>query len=158
LWRVLYPALYACARAILRDDSLANDAVQNAFLRLLSTPKRTVRSINHPRAWMLTVTRNEALQLRRTHQRIASRERSASVPLDIDGHERPTKRSLSELIDSLPDDAREIITLRHACSLTFDQAAIVLGINRNTLAARYKRALDQLRAQHAPSATETTNA
>ncbi|MFG0257889.1 MAG: RNA polymerase sigma factor [Phycisphaerales bacterium JB043] len=159
LWRTLYPALHACARAILRDDALASDAVQNAFLRLLSTPTKTVRAVKHPRAWMLTVTRNEALQLRRNTQRVQAREPAADIPIttDTDVKQTSPKQSLTELIDALSDDAREIIALRHACSLTFDQAAEVLGTNRNTLAARYKRALDELRARHAPS-TEASHA
>jgi RNA polymerase sigma-70 factor (ECF subfamily) len=59
------------------------------------------------------------------------------------------KKELAErfqqAVAQLPEDAREIILMRHAEQLTNSQAAEILGLSEPAAGMRYVRALRQLR-------------
>jgi len=145
-YAILAPGLTLFARTILRDDALADDCVQSAFLRALRAPFWRVRGVEDPRAWMASLVRSEALTLRRTRRRAEVRERAARNGQAFKSVLEPADSALSDAVERLPDDLREIVILKHLCGLTFDQAATVLDQNRNTLAARHRRAIERLRA------------
>jgi RNA polymerase sigma-70 factor (ECF subfamily) len=147
LWSRFAPRLTAYARAILarHDPASAPDIVQQVFLAVLRAPRREARAIDDPAAWLLRLTRNLALNrvrsLCRERRRMAQLTPSAHSSIDA----RTVEADLTALIDTLPRPLREVITLKHTAGLTFDQMAAALAINRNTLAARYHRALTLLR-------------
>lgn len=58
------------------------------------------------------------------------------------------------VLDALDEDSRELLILKHAAGLTFDQIALALNQNRNTVAARYRRAADFLRSRADTLSTE----
>jgi RNA polymerase sigma-70 factor (ECF subfamily) len=151
-YALLAPGLTLFARTICRDDALADDCVQGAFLRALRAPFWQIRGVDDPRAWMASLVRSEALTMQRTRRRAAAREAAASNGRLLDDALAPADPALRHAIDRLPDEMREIVILRHLCGLTFDQAASVLDQNRNTLAARHRRAIERLRDALAPAA------
>src|SRR5438309_2348985 len=65
------------AFALLRDDSDADDASQDALARGLSAGPREPGA---QRAWLATVVRNVARTLRRREGRLRARERAAARP------------------------------------------------------------------------------
>ncbi len=139
--------LIAYARALLRDDSLAEDAVQQAWLRTLTRSPEQLRAVRDPMGWMVRMTRGIAINLVRTRSRATARDRlrlasdaiPAAPPIG-DSH-----RGLLAAVQELGDDHREVILLRHVAGLTFDQMAIALDENRSTVASRYRAALEVLR-------------
>lgn len=54
-------------------------------------------------------------------------------------------KSFATAVEQLPDEAREIILMRHAEQLTNSQAAEVLGLSEPAASMRYLRALRQLK-------------
>ena len=52
------PRLSAYARAFVRDDALADDAVQRAWVRALTRPRAELEHIRDATAWMVRVTRS----------------------------------------------------------------------------------------------------
>jgi RNA polymerase sigma-70 factor (ECF subfamily) len=155
LWSLHAPRLTAYARAILarHDPAGAQDIVQQAFHAALRAPAREARAVDDPGAWLLRITRNLALNrlrsLKRERQRLnniaPTRPDQSPAPIEHD--------ALSAALDNLPRPLREVVTLKHAADLTFDQMAAVLGANRSTLATRYQRAIDLLRAALDPAPT-----
>lgn len=142
LWARHANAALAAARSVLRDESAAHDAVQEVFCRILSLPDRRLRAVADVRAWLCAAARRQALNHVRGEVRRRSRERSAATA----PRPAPTRNdAVSGAIDTLPDDLRELVLLKHAAALTFDQIAIVLSANRNTVASRYRTAMDKLR-------------
>lgn len=147
------PALLAGAAAILRDQALAEDAVQQAFGRFLALPARKVGAVRDPLAWLMMLTRREALMTLRASRRRAARVAGYAAsfpprrPEPLHGVEAPRGRiaALNAAIEGLPRRLHEIIVLRHVAGLTFDQMAIALSANRSTIASRYRRALEHLR-------------
>lgn len=142
LWERHAPRMLAHAGAILGAGN-AEDAVQSAFCRVLSLKRRDLRAVADIPAFLATVTRRIAINTLRESKRRRKREenlRHQPVP-----HPRAADDSLLAALDQLPRRSREIIALKHASGLTFDQIAIALGVNRNTTVSRYRAALDALR-------------
>jgi RNA polymerase sigma-70 factor (ECF subfamily) len=157
LWSRHAPRLTAYARAILAraDPAGVPDIVQSVFLAALRAPRAEARAINDVPAWLLRLTRNLALNRLRALRRERSRlkyvvsQGAAGVPPP--GAARPCPPpdpDLSAALASLPRPLREVVTLKHAAGLSFDQMSAALSQNRNTIAARYRRAIALLRAHH----------
>jgi DNA-directed RNA polymerase specialized sigma24 family protein len=65
------PALLRYAASLV-GETRAQDVVQDAFLRLCSQPVERVR--DHLAAWLFTVCRNRALEIRRADRRLSRLE------------------------------------------------------------------------------------
>ena len=153
-------ALFRTARAILRDDAEAEDALQEAYLQ-------AYRAIGNYRAeaklstWLARIVANEALG------RVRKRARRAEiVPLqagvseteineipDENMNETPERsaqrtemrRLLEAQIDSLPDDYRVVFVLRAVQEMSVEETAEALGIPQATVRTRLFRARSLLR-------------
>ena len=147
LWARHAPRLTAYAEAILagHEGGGGADIVQESFLRLLRAPRREAREIADAGAWLLRVTRNLALNRVRSIRR--ERGKAGRLAADPRGGAPPANEEtrLNVALASLPRPMREVVALKHAGGLTFDQMSVSLGVNRSTLAARYRRAIELLR-------------
>lgn len=138
----LSPGLTRYARSILGDAALADDAVQSAFCRVLAMPPRRVRRVRSVGAWMAMLVRREALSLMRARRRERARvERRAGVAGRIAPAGDGADDEISRAVDALPRRLREVVVLKHVGGLTYDQIALALGANANTVAARHRRAV-----------------
>ena len=147
LWSRLGGRLTALAASMLRHSpgaSLGPDVVQGVFLKVLKLSARDVKSIVDVAAWLTTLVRRESIDTRRKHSRGAAR---AIANGDMAGtpSEAGPDAELLRAIDALDEHQRELIQLKHVAGLTFDQIARVLEENRDTLASRYRVALQRLR-------------
>ena len=147
--------LFRTARAILRDDAEAEDALQEAYLR-------AYRSIGAFRGeaklstWLVRLVANEALARRRKEAR-----RAEVLPIvpgaaeedsmdQSDGPQRKAERAeirrlLEEKIDALPDGYRAVFVLRALEELSVEETAAALDIPAATVRTRFFRARSQLR-------------
>ena len=57
----------------------------------------------------------------------------------------PRSERLQQSLAALPLEQREVIALKIDAELTFAQIGAVLGVNPNTVASRYRLALEKLR-------------
>jgi RNA polymerase sigma-70 factor (ECF subfamily) len=152
--------LFRVARAILRDQDAAEDAVQETYLRAF-TRLDSYRPSGRFAAWLTRVAVNEALMIRR-------RERTDTVSLEVVGEaalsspgpsrdsESPSTeqfveavhaRSLIEhAIDALPENFRMVFVLRVVEGLDVRETAECLDLNAATVRTRLFRAQRQLRA------------
>ncbi|MEM7306134.1 MAG: sigma-70 family RNA polymerase sigma factor [Planctomycetota bacterium] len=140
-------ALRALARGILGDAHRAEDVVQDAFLAAIEGETETVRSL--PR-WLSRVTRNLALNVRRSEQHRRLREQRGSRQEAVGSHgDASSELALRELvtraIDDLPEPYRTAIQLRYVEELQPRHIAARLDVPLNTVKARLRRALDMLR-------------
>ena len=151
LWGRLSPRLNAYAAAIVRDRHAAADIVQSVFLQILCQPGHRIRAVTDVPAWLISLTRNAALN----HVRSTRRERarlSRIEPLPASSQTPPA--DLAGALEALPRRDREILVLKHVAGLTFDQIALALDLNRNTAAARYRSAVAKLRTVLDPKGAE----
>jgi RNA polymerase sigma-70 factor (ECF subfamily) len=118
--------VYGYILSILRDPYEAEDATQHLFLKLMSVigkyePQRVPFS-----AWIIRVARNVAVDYQRQHRAIPVEEvLEATRPLEQLGLER--RRGLESALESLPEDQRDVLVLRHLVGLTPGEIASRLG-------------------------------
>jgi RNA polymerase sigma-70 factor (ECF subfamily) len=151
--------LFRTARAILRDDAEAEDAVQDAYIaahRALGAFRGEAKLST----WLVRIAANEALMRRRRNARSA-----AVLPLDAspDGERQAMqiaseergpeeeavraqlRRVLETRIDALPDSYREVFVLRGVEELSVEETAAALGIPEPTVRTRFFRARSLMR-------------
>jgi RNA polymerase sigma-70 factor (ECF subfamily) len=137
--------LYRYALMMLADHASAEDAVQQVFSRLLSA--KDARPLAMPDHYLRRAVRNECLTLfrrggvRRT-ERNDGRPLLEAVAGAVDHDER---LSLEAALRELPADQREVIALKVYEGLTFKEIAELTDVPLNTVASRYRYAIDKLR-------------
>jgi RNA polymerase sigma-70 factor (ECF subfamily) len=151
--------LFRTARAILRDDAEAEDALQEAYVQAYRS-LGSFRAESKMSTWLARIVANEALmRLRKQTRRaeIVPIEPSASAEveqiLDSDMDHAPdssaersqVRRLLEAQIDALPDTYRTIFMLRAVEELSVEETAEVLGIPPATVRTRFFRARSLLR-------------
>jgi RNA polymerase sigma-70 factor (ECF subfamily) len=152
--------LYRTARAILRDDAEAEDAVQDAYIQAFRG-LAGFRSDSSFSTWLVRIAANEALMRRRKRVRhaevfpidTAGREPRfhEQVAMDAPGPERQAmngelRRMLEARIDALPDLYRAVFVLRAVEEFSVEEAAAALGLPEATVRTRFFRARGLLRA------------
>jgi RNA polymerase sigma-70 factor, ECF subfamily len=149
LMRLHNRTLYRTARAILRDDAEAEDAVQEAYLQAYRK-LATFRGESKLSTWLVRITANEALMRRRRNAAptaAAEEETVCDAPGPQDHAERAEMRRLLEAhIDALPDGYRAVFVLRALEELSVEETGAALGIPLATVRTRYFRARGLLRS------------
>lgn len=139
------------AQAILHQPAAADDVVQAVMCRLLALPRERIEAVTDVAAFLSSSVRHEAMNHLRSSRRERARLRASwrdpgsgpdTPPYDPS---RADRDELAAALASIPRRLREIVVLKHSCGLTFDQVAAVLETNRNTVAARYRSAVELLR-------------
>jgi len=136
--------LLRTARVILRDAALAEDAVQETFLKAW----QRIGSLrdDDPGPWLNRIAMNESISAyRRRHRFQALTERFGRL-----GSTRPTVSSeahldLARALEQLTLDQRAAVALHYYQDLSVEDAAKALQIPVDTLKSRLKTALRRLR-------------
>lgn len=130
----------------------AADIVQDAFLRLLGTPREDIRDL---RSYLFRTTRNLTVDRARQRQRNAlgnTVELDESIvdpaPLaDAMLISRQEFQALHAALADLPPRCREVLILHKFESLSYAQIADRLGIAKNSVAAHMVKAISCLRSR-----------
>jgi RNA polymerase sigma-70 factor (ECF subfamily) len=151
--------LFRTARAILRDDAEAEDALQEAYIQAYRA-LGSFRGDAELSTWLARIVANEALQRLRKRARraeIVPLQPAADAELeqvsDTDRDKAPEisaaraemRRLLESQIDALPDAYRAVFMLRAVEELSVEETAAVLGLEPATVRTRLFRARSMLR-------------
>ena len=141
--------LFRTARAILRDDSEAEDVVQQSWVTAYEK-LGDFRGESALTTWLTRIVVNEALGRRRKQKRMELRavveeERSPRTP-EEDAASGELGRLLEAHIDGLPDLYREVLVLRDVEEMTTAEAAAALGVSEETVRVRLHRARHLMQA------------
>jgi len=133
------------ARQILSDRALAEDAVQESFLRVIRKRHQYVP----PRpfsGWFYTIVRNVCADMLRKRNRETRRIREIAA-----GRERESlgtnSPEIPDLLNVLSHGDRDVLVLRIVHGLGFRDVAAALGISEEAAKKRAQRALRRLRAK-----------
>lgn len=142
--------LYSLAVAVAGSHQLAEDAVHNAFEKLIRKQPPAENIV----AYTYRAVRNAAIDLQRKGQ---SQDRLCATlfeesPADSSKAIDPTQNLMTQethvqlrrSIETLSDNYREAIVLRAFAGLTFDQIGMITNTSAKTIATRYRRAIDEL--------------
>jgi RNA polymerase sigma-70 factor (ECF subfamily) len=151
--RLILPHLdgaYSFARFLCRDASLAEDLVQDAFLKAY----RGFRGFRggEPRAWLFAIVRTSHLtSVRRRSEPSADPEVLETMACDADTPEAALLRqgevdTVRTAIESLPEPFRETLVLRELEELSYREIAEITSAPIGTVMSRLARARTMLLA------------
>src|SRR3954469_13183617 len=146
--------LFRTARAILRNDADAEDAVQEALVQAYQALS-TFRGESKLSTWLVRISANAALMRRRRAKGALAATQLEQLASSEPGPERQAlrgelRRRFAESIDVLPEEYRAVFRLRALDELDVEQAAARLRIPPATVRSRYLRARALLRKSLAP--------
>ena len=151
LMRTHHRMLFRTARAILRDDAEAEDAVQEACLQAYRA-LGTFRGESKLSTWLVRITANEALMRRRHNAKTSTRMDvepdelvSGQAGPEASAHRGEMRQLLEARIGALPEAFRTVFLMRAIEELTVEETAVALGIPEITVRTRYFRARNLLR-------------
>ena len=141
--------LFTTARLILRDDGLAEDAVQDALLRAW-LDLRALRDPDRFRAWLhrsLVHACYRAAGRRRQREVVEIAAAGRTAPPGIDVQEDAVVRDqLERGFRRLSTEQRSVLVLHHYCGFSLTETAEVLGVPLGTVQSRVHRALRTMQA------------
>jgi RNA polymerase sigma-70 factor, ECF subfamily len=147
-------AVYRIAFSMLRNHHDAEDAAQETFVRLLRYAKQNrLASVRNLRAWLGRVVWRVALDRRRAVSEVTLDEaaeadsglRALGAGAEEMAANEQMKLLLARLIDALPRDLRDTLTLSLSEELSAPEMAAVLGIPEGSVRERLWRARQRLR-------------
>jgi RNA polymerase sigma-70 factor, ECF subfamily len=154
--------LYRVARSVVRDDSEAEDVLQEAYLRAFAA-LGAFRQDSSLATWLTRIVLNEALQRARkkTDQprddMELTRQQSAQIirfpsfggpPVDPERAmaQREIFQLMERAIDGLPDEFRTVLVARVIEDMSIEETAQLLGLLPVTVKTRLHRARRLLKA------------
>ena len=130
--------VFRLALVILRDQTRAEDVLQETFLKVQQT--RALPGAGKERAWLMAIARNATYD--------ALRRDSREVPTEdavLQLHAPEISWEYTDLLEGLSVLERDIVSLHIIGGLTHKEIARMLGMSVHGEKKRYERALEKLR-------------
>lgn len=133
------PLVYRMVMKRVNSAELSNDITQDAFIKIWETRER-LTDIRSFQAYLLTVSKNQSLDILRR----ASIDKQA-LAIVLNGYQLVSNRTEEDLrtaeymeyldkqLEQLSPQSREVFRLCRQEYKTYDEAAEILGISRNTV-------------------------
>jgi RNA polymerase sigma-70 factor (ECF subfamily) len=169
--------LWNFLRRIVRDESAAEDLLQETFMRVVHGAAAWQPNAKFS-TWLYTIGRNlcidhgRKLQHRRTlsldgHAGGGDDDVTPRLHEQLSGADRGAERSalnrelaarLDRAIAALPEPQREVFLMREVLDLPFAEIAEAVGASEATVKSRMRYALQRLRSELAETPAERTTA
>jgi RNA polymerase sigma factor (sigma-70 family) len=153
---------YGLALRILRDEALAQDAVQEAFLAVWRSADRFLAERAKASTWILTLVHRRSVDLvRREDRRRGEPLESAGEPTAPETLEDEVtlgfeRRVVREALGQLTPEQREALELGYYGGLTQSELAERLGLPLGTIKSRMFAGLSRLRELLAEAGLESS--
>jgi RNA polymerase sigma-70 factor (ECF subfamily) len=146
--------VFTLALRIVGDRELAQEVVQDAFLRCWRGAERYTEARGSVAAWLMGVARNRAIDLLRSRQHQARLREQAALPPGHDG-DAPDHRDdpeavvlrhlVTDAVAALPTQQRQAIALAYFGGLTQAEIARVTNVPLGTVKSRIRDGMERLR-------------
>lgn len=121
---------------IVKDESLAKDALQETFIKVYE--KRESYNGTNFKGWLYTIARNTCMNYQRDKKDFVEYVEGTRPQYYNDDF--ILKEYISKMIDTLPDTYREAIILREYEELSYEEIAQVLDLDLSLVKIRVHRA------------------
>jgi RNA polymerase sigma factor (sigma-70 family) len=135
---------YGLALRILRDETLAQDAVQEAFLGVWRSADRFLAERAKASTWILTLVHRRSVDLVRRED-VRRAEPAAPTTTEDEATLGFRRRVVQEALRQLPPEQREALELGYYAGLTQSELAERLGQPLGTIKSRMFTGLSRLR-------------
>lgn len=129
--------VYSFAQNMTGSADEAADITQEVMIKLWDS-RQELKQINNPKAWALKMTRNLCLDWLKKQKPIYSDEalfHNGSYATDLlrQIEQEDMAKAVRGIINTLPDNQREVMVLREIEELEFDEIAQVTGLGLNNI-------------------------
>jgi RNA polymerase sigma-70 factor (ECF subfamily) len=151
LYRRHAGAVYGLARRVLWDVQLAEEVVQEVFLRIWTAPERYDPDRGSIRSYLLTQAHGRAVDMLRSEgsrkvreARDALQTAEAGYDLEREVWDLALADGVREAVSTLPDSERKAVELAYFGGYTYREVADLLGEPEGTVKGRIRSALRRL--------------
>lgn len=144
----LIPSLRRYARSLLRDQSAADDLVQDCLERVISRWHQR-RTDGNARTWVFTILHNLAINRmkqtarRGVHVAVDDLDEAAFATAPAQEN-RLHHRAVIDALSELPEDQRSVLLLVSVEDLSYAETASILDVPIGTVMSRLSRARHRL--------------
>lgn len=151
----LYPSLHHYAKSMLKDEELADDAIQDIFIKAW-TQRQKIGKLQHVKAFFFTMLRRHNLnQLRSLKTRLIHLGLFTSAQHDIEFSPEDIvvkneaanedKARIGQLLNQLPKRQKEVIYLKYFEELDYRDISVIMKINYQSVVNLAFKALQYLK-------------
>jgi RNA polymerase sigma-70 factor (ECF subfamily) len=147
-------AVFALAKRFLMSAAVAEEVVQEVFLRLWNTPGRYDPDRGSLRSFLLAQTHGRAVDILRSdtarrnrEDRDARQTAQGGYDLEHEVWDLATAERVREAMAKLPDGERKAIELAYFGGRTYREVAVALGEPEGTVKSRIRSGLRRLRGE-----------
>jgi RNA polymerase sigma-70 factor, ECF subfamily len=147
-------AVFALARRLLNDPTLAEEIVQEVFLRIWNNPERFDPARGTLRSYLLAQCHGRSVDLlrsetsrRRREDRDAHRAAESGYDLEHEVVDLTVAERVKEALVTLPAGEREAIALAYFGGHTYREVADILDQPEGTVKSRIRSGLKRLRTE-----------
>jgi RNA polymerase sigma-70 factor (ECF subfamily) len=146
LYRKASPILLALLQRMLGTRDLAEDALQDVFVRVWRQAGQFEAQRGRALAWMVSIARYRAIDIQRGRRHWVGLETAPEPSVSAPRPESTlTQRSLEHCLGLLSGDQRHCLVLAYQHGLTQDDIATAMGHPLGTVKSWVRRALSSLR-------------
>ena len=145
-------AAFALARRLLADRQLAEEVLQEVFLRLWNNPDRFDPERGSLRSYLLAQTHGRSVDLlrsetsrRRREEREARETAERGTDIEREVIDLTVAEQVQEVVAGLPVDERRAIELAYFGGHTYRQVAVMLEEPEGTVKSRIRSGLRKMR-------------
>jgi RNA polymerase sigma-70 factor (ECF subfamily) len=147
-------AVFGLSRRLLADGTLAEEIVQEVFLRIWNQPERFDPDRGSLRSFLLAQTHGRAVDLLRSEsarrareEREATRTAEAGYDLELEVIDLTVAERVKEAIAALADGERRAIELAYLGGHTYREVADLLDEPEGTVKSRIRAGLKKMRQE-----------
>ena len=151
LYRTVAPRLHSVALRCMGRRDLAEEVVQESFVRIWHNASRYEAHVSAPLTWMITLTRNLAIDQLRKHRELplSDAQQDAMTDESPSAHEQlDSARAASALghcLERLDGMQRQSITIAYFQGLSASELAHTLGAPLGSVKSWIRRGMERLR-------------
>jgi len=145
-------AAFALARRLLADRQLAEEVLQEVFLRLWNQPDRFDPDRGSLRSYLLAQTHGRSVDLlrsetsrRRREEREARETAEHGTDIEREVMDHAVAEQVQEVVAGLPVEERKAIELAYFGGHTYRQVAVLLDEPEGTVKSRIRSGLRKMR-------------
>ena len=144
--------LYGIVLRILRRSDLANEVLQETYLKIWSSAGKFDPALASPITWMVSIARNRAIDVVRKRTEASIEEEPEVMAVAAESVDPLARREMSEqlkrlltCLGRLEPDRQRLVLLAYYSGLSRDQLALQLERPVNTIKTQLRRALADIR-------------